>query len=251
VWFLLSLNLAGKLAAVALIRASPVAAVAAWLVPDMLLAYHQLAPWATGIVPMYQRFRTSGREIWLTVDDGPDPSDTPAILLALRQHSARATFFYVGENVLAHQDIVRAVADAGHEIGNHTHTHPLAAFWRAMPWRVNRELDDCDRALRGVGIVARRFRPPAGLRNIWLGHALPVRNLTCIGWSARGLERRIHTAEGVADHVLRGLAPGAILLLHEGPRVHPDVRVHAIRLVLERLRAQGYACVVPESTQLV
>jgi peptidoglycan/xylan/chitin deacetylase (PgdA/CDA1 family) len=250
VWFLLSLNLAGKLAAIGLIRTMPLAAVAAWIGPDLLFAYHQFAPWATGIVRIHRRFRPRGREVWLTVDDGPDPDDTPAILAALKDHAARATFFHIGTSVAAHPELVRAVAEAGHEIGNHTHTHPLATFWCTRPSRVNRELDDCNQVLRAAGVVPRRFRPPAGLRNFWLGHALPVRRLTCIGWSARGLERRIHTPEGVADHVLRGLAPGAILLLHEGPRLHPAVRVQAIRLVLERLRASGYTCVIPEPEQL-
>ncbi|HVU17918.1 MAG TPA: polysaccharide deacetylase family protein [Candidatus Didemnitutus sp.] len=250
-WLLLCLNLAGKIVAIALFRSAPWSAAAAWLIPDFLLAYHQLAPWSNGIVTMHRHFRTPRREVWLTIDDGPDPEDTPGILAALREHSARATFFHIGRNVAARPDLTRAVVEAGHEIGNHTHTHPLGIFWCVLPPRVNRELDDCAAQLRAAGVNAKRFRPPAGLRNIWLGHALPARRLECIGWSSRGLERKIFTAEGVADRVLRGLAPGSILLLHEGPRVHPAVRVHALRLVLERLRAAGYTCVIPGADQLV
>jgi peptidoglycan-N-acetylglucosamine deacetylase len=80
---------------------------------------------------------------------------------------------------------------------------------------------------------------------------LRSRGLTCVGWSARGLEGRRGGAEAVADRVLRGLGPGSILLLHEGPRVPPDVRVHAIRRVLERLRVLEYRCVVPQPDHLV
>jgi len=251
VWLLLSLNLLGKIVAVFLFRSAPLAAVAAWLGVDVLLAYHQLARRARGIVVMHQRFRPAGRQVWLTIDDGPDPEDTPRILAALAEHRARATFFMIGANVAAHPDLARAVAAAGHEVANHTQSHLLGTFWCVPPWRVSRELDACTAALLAVGVRARRFRPPAGLRNIWLGHALPKRGLDCIGWSARGLERRNRDPASVVDHVLRGLAPGAILLLHEGPRVDPSVRVEAIRRVLARLEADGYACVIPERDQLL
>jgi peptidoglycan/xylan/chitin deacetylase (PgdA/CDA1 family) len=71
-----------------------------------------------------------------------------------------------------------------------------------------------------------------------------------VGWSARGLERRSRDAEEVARRVLRGLAPGAILLLHEGPRVPAAIRVEAVRRVLARLDAESYRCVVPDPGQL-
>ena len=71
-----------------------------------------------------------------------------------------------------------------------------------------------------------------------------------IGWSARALERRPGGVEAIAARALQGLAPGAILLLHEGPRVPAAIRVHAIRRVLERLHEQDYRCVVPGPGQL-
>jgi peptidoglycan/xylan/chitin deacetylase (PgdA/CDA1 family) len=244
------LNLAGKVAAIWLGLAAPLTALALWLVPDALMAYHQLVPRAQGFVRMYRRFATDRKEVWLTIDDGPDPEDTPRIIEVLAAHQARATFFVIGENAVAHPELVRALAAAGHEVANHTHTHPLASFWYASPWRVGRELDQSLAALRAAGAAPTRFRPPAGLKNIWLGRALAARGLACVGWSARGLERRHETPEAVADHVLRRLAPGAILLLHEGPRVHPAVRVNAIRRVVEQLSDQGYRCVVPSPAQL-
>jgi hypothetical protein len=87
--------------------------------------------------------------------------------------------------------------------------------------------------------------------NFWLARALRARGLTCVGWSARGLESRRRDPEAVVKSVLRGVAPGAILLLHEGPRVPAAIRVEAIRGVLERLRDLGYQCVVPGPDQLV
>jgi peptidoglycan/xylan/chitin deacetylase (PgdA/CDA1 family) len=250
VWFLLIFNLTGKIAAVWVGWSAPATAVTLWIVPDLVLAYHHLMPRAQGLVRTYRHFQTSGREVWLTIDDGPDPDDTPRILELLAAHDSRATFFVIGENAAAHPGLIRAITAAGHEVADHTQTHPLATFWRASPRRLARELDDSLAVLREAGVRPTRFRPPAGLKNLWMGPALAARGLACIGWSARGLERQFQDPEAVADRVLRGLAPGVILLLHEGPRVHPAVRVHAIRRVLERLHGQGYQCVVPAPAQL-
>ncbi len=249
-WLLLSINLAGKVAAVLLGWSAPAAALVCWFGPDALLAYHVFAPGAQGLVRMHRRFTTARREVWLTIDDGPDPADTPRLLDLLAARGAHATFFVIGENAARHPELIRAIAAAGHEVAHHTHTHPLAWFWCASPGRVGRELDAGMAALQAAGVRPGRFRPPAGIKNPWLAPSLRVRGLTAVGWSARGLERQSHDAEEVAHRVLRGLAPGAILLLHEGPRVPASIRVEAVRRVLECLDAEGYRCVVPDPGQL-
>jgi peptidoglycan/xylan/chitin deacetylase (PgdA/CDA1 family) len=250
VWFLLLFNLAGKIAALAVGSAVPAVALALWFVPDAVLAYHVFTPHAQGLVRAPRRFHTERREVWLTIDDGPDPTDTPQILALLAAHDARATFFTIGRNVLAHPDLVRTIAAAGHEVAHHTHTHPLASFWCASPARVRRELDDACTALHTLGLTPARFRPPANLKNLWLAPLLASRGLACIGWTTRGLERWHTTPDAVANRALRRLAPGNILLLHEGPRVPSAIRVEAIRRVLARLHEQGYRCVIPAPAQL-
>lgn len=249
-WFLLLFNLAGKIAALLVASAAPATALALWFVPDAVVAFHVFMPHAQGLVTAPRRFATDRREVWLTIDDGPDPDDTPRLLELLAAHEARATFFVIGRNAHAHPELVRAIAAAGHEIAHHTHTHPLASFWCASPARVRRELDAAFATLRAHGIVPTRFRPPANLKNPWLAPLLATRGLTCIGWTTRGLERHRATPEIVADRVLRHLGPGNILLLHEGPRVPSPIRVEAIRRVLERLSEQGYRCVIPTPAQL-
>ena len=249
-WLLIFVNLAGKVAAVGVGLSAPAVALAFWFGPDALLGWHLFVPSAQGLVRVHRRFATKRREVWLTIDDGPDPEDTPRILELLAAHGARATFFVIGEKAAAHPGLVRAIAAAGHEVAHHTQTHPVASFWCASPVRVARELDECLDVLRRAEVKPGRFRPPVGIKNLWLGPALAGRGLICVGWSARGLERRRGDAGTVAGRVLRGLAPGAILLLHEGPGVPAAIRVHGIRRVLERLRAEGYQCVVPLPEQL-
>lgn len=250
VWIMVGLNLAGKIAAIALGLSAPATALALWIVPDALIAYHVFVFRAQGVVRMHRHFRTSQREVWLTIDDGPDPADTPRILTLLADHGAHATFFVTGQNVAAHPALVRAILAGGHEVAHHTQTHPSATFWCASPRRLARELDNGLVALGAARVRTNRFRPPAGVKNLWLGRALAARGLTCIGWSARGRETWRADVDIVVTRVLHRLAPGAILLLHEGPRIPAAIRVHAIRRVLETLTRLGYRCVVPASEQL-
>ncbi|MEJ1972361.1 MAG: polysaccharide deacetylase family protein [Lacunisphaera sp.] len=247
---LLIIALAGKVAAVIVGWREPAVALTLWFGPDLLIGYHVFVPNAQGVVRMHRRFRTTEREVWLTIDDGPDPDDTPRILALLAEHGARATFFVIGEKAARHPGIIRAIAAAGHEVGHHTQTHPLATFWCAGPARTARELDATLEVLRPLSVRPWRFRPPAGIKNPWLAPALRERSLTAVGWSARGLELWPGNAVRVAERTLRDLAPGAILLLHEGPRVPPAIRVTAIGEVLAGLRAAGYRCVIPQETQL-
>ncbi len=249
-WFLLTLSLAGKLAALALVRSAPFSALMLWFVPDALLAYHMFVPGAQGLVRMTRRFTTPRHEVWLTIDDGPDPHDTPRILELLATHGARATFFVIGDNAARHPSLIQAIVAGGHEVAHHTQTHPIASFWCASPARVRREIETGLRSLASAGARPTRFRPPVGIKNLWLASALRTHGLACIGWSARGLERLGGDAEAVAARATRDVAPGSILLLHEGPRIPAAIRVNAIHRVLERLQAQGYRCVVPSPEQL-
>jgi peptidoglycan/xylan/chitin deacetylase (PgdA/CDA1 family) len=250
VWILLIVNLTGKVAAALVFSGAPAAAFVLWFGPDCLLAYHVFAFRAQGIVRLHRKFATTQREVWLTIDDGPDPEDTPRILELLASHGARATFFVIGESVARHPDLVRMISAAGHEVAHHTHTHPLVWFWCATPACVRRELDLATAALRVCGVEPTRFRPPAGIKNPWLAPAMRKRGLTGIGWTTRGLESRQMNPDTVVARLIHNLAPGAILLVHEGPGVPAPIRVVAIGLLLERLRELGYRSVIPEPQQL-
>jgi peptidoglycan/xylan/chitin deacetylase (PgdA/CDA1 family) len=241
-----------KLSAVALWSLGlPLApALALFLTPGCVLLYHLLAPSAGGLVHVRTRFTPSSpgaREVWLTIDDGPDPQDTPRILDLLEEHEARATFFLIGERAARHPELVAEIVRRGHEIGHHTHRHPTLSFWCAGRTRVRRELDDALAALATVApdTPIRRFRPPVGIKNFFLGPALAERGLECVGWTIRSGDTLATDPEAVGARVFRRLEPGAIVLLHEGPPLRRTVRAHAIRSLLRDLRGAGYRAVVP------
>ena len=251
-WVLLLGQGVGKVVAVLLWKTAPWSPLGAlcWFVPDVFVLYHLFVPSGQWLCPSFTHFVTHHAEVWLTIDDGPDGADTPRILDLLDQHDARATFFVVGERVARWPQLVAEIVRRGHEIGHHTHTHPVGTFWCALPTRVNRELDDTLAVLRSLGVKPQRFRPPVGIKNLFLARALASRGLDCVGWTVRSGDCLARRPEDVVEKVMRQVRPGAILLLHEGQSVSPQIRVAAIKMTLERLTARNFRCVIPRWDQL-
>ena len=205
--------------------------------------------------PVAARFRTERREVWLTIDDGPDPEDTPRMLAILAQHGARATFFLIGDRARRHPELVRTILREGHIVGNHTFSHPVAMFWMAHPARVAREIDTCAASLRAASGKAASahalFRAPVGMANPFVFAALQRRGMALVGWSARGFDAVEADSEMVVSRIWQTVRPGAIILLHEGHRWpgKEAVNPRTLALLLDRLAGAGYACVVPRWDQ--
>lgn len=240
-----------KACAVALACAhQTVAALVVFFAPDPWIFLQFILPSQQGFGPAATSFETSRNEVWLTIDDGPDPASTPQVLKLLGEHGARATFFLVGDQVAKHPELARQIAAEGHSIGNHTQTHPASSFWRASPARTASEIDRCVASLLLANAPFERyFRPPVGIRNPFLDPQLVARGMELVLWSARGLEGAGGNADAALARIARGIKPGAILLAHEaGPRAKE--RVAFVGRLLEHLASAGYRCVIPSRDAL-
>ncbi|MDB6168043.1 MAG: acetyl xylan esterase [Verrucomicrobia bacterium] len=226
------------------------AALGFFFFPDFWMAYNLFVPTAQGICPSLTRFETALPEVWLTIDDGPDPEDTPRILDLLDRHRARATFFLIGERAARTPELVREIVRRGHGVGHHTHTHPAGTLWCASRARLEAELDSASAALAPLAPPLRWFRAPVGIKHFRLARALARRGLVCVDWSLRSGDWISRAPETVRDNVLRKVRPGKIVLMHEGPSVPALLRVRAIELVLEALADRGYRCVIPPPEKL-
>ena len=181
------------------------------------------------------------RAVALTFDDGPSES-TPLILDILERYGARATFFPCGSNVDRLPEIAVEVAARGHEIGNHSYGHPYL-FLRS-PEGILAELERAQESIgRHTGVRPAWFRAPYGARWFGLGQAQRKLKLTGVMWTAIGYDWKLRANEVAARMAARS-SSGAILCLHDGRelRRNPDVSVtvEAVRLLVPRLREQGY-----------
>lgn len=248
----LYLAIVGKTAAAVLWFVADERAAAAWcfFLPDVFLLHALFVPSGQGLCRVYTRFLTPRREVWLTIDDGPDETDTPRLLDLLERHGARATFFVIGERAARWPELIAEIRRRGHDIGHHTHTHPAGTFWCASPSRLAAELDQTLNVLARAGVRPAWFRAPVGIKHLLLAHALTARQLDYVGWSIRSADCWLHSPAQLAAKVVPRLQPGAIILVHEGPSVPDPVRVAGMAQLLEELSRQGYACVIPRAEQL-
>lgn len=198
---------------------------------------------------MERVFDDDAREIWLTIDDGPHPEDTPVLLDLLDRYGARATFFFIGARAAEHPHLVAEVRRRGHTVGNHTLNHVQYWFWAYGPAGVRRELVGCQEVLRDLceGESPQWFRAPAGFKNPLVQDLAEKLGLRVAGWSARGRDGVIDDQVAILDRLKAGVRPGAVLLMHEGRddgkggRLAPQV----LEKLLGWLKEQGYRCVLP------
>lgn len=189
------------------------------------------------------------RSIALTFDDGPSPG-TAALLEYLQSQEVHATFFQCGENVLRYPETARAVHRAGHEIGNHTFSHPRLCprlGWPPnllSPYTIYNEFARTQTVLETeVGVSPRLLRAPYGLR--WIGMRTVQRRfkLKSIMWTVIGRDW-VLPAFAITDRVLQGATPCGIICLHDGRenQPNPDIAqtLAAVRQMVPLLRDQGY-----------
>jgi peptidoglycan-N-acetylglucosamine deacetylase len=185
-------------------------------------------------------------QLALTYDDGPNDPHTLHLLDVLARHNARATFFLIGQYVRQRPEIARAVQAAGHEIGNHTYTHPNLIFVSAA--RLRRELEDCNKAVEdALGITPQLFRPPFGGRRPSVLQTARALGLKTVMWSVSGSDWSAESPEAILNKLEPRLSSGRaeIVLLHDGGHTRFGVdRSHTVEAT-RRLLQSG------EKTQFV
>ena len=224
---------------------------AGWRVglPALLLSHlpflwGTLVPDSRLFSPVLRRLPLDDRRVWLTIDDGPS-DDTRAMLDLLDAHAMRATFFVVGERARARPELLRDIARRGHGLGNHSATHPQAWFWALSPRRMREEIAQAQATLHELsGVAPRWFRAVVGMADPFVSAVLRDEGLARVAWSARGFDALSGDPQRVVARIEAQLAPGAIVLLHEGAK-HGN-NVATLALLLQRLQALGYRSVLPE-----
>ena len=193
--------------------------------------------------PSVERGPPSSRRIYLTFDDGPNEAATPAILDMLASERVPAAFFMVGDHVRRFPDLARRVADAGHEIGNHTQNHVKLHF--LGPGRIRAQLERAHAAIESVtGRAPRAFRAPHGYRSPFLISIILDMRYTVFGWTFGVFDTARPGAEEIRRRVRKRLRSGAIVLLHDGDGYDPEgdrmQTAEALPGIIEDARDRGY-----------
>ena len=194
------------------------------------------------------------KQIALTYDDGPNDPHTLRLLDVLAKHSARATFFMIGRYVQERPDIARAVAQAGHVIGNHTFTHPLLIFESEV--RTRTQLADCHQALEdAVGEHSNLFRPPFGGRRPATLRIARELGLQTVMWNVTGYDWNAPPAAVIEKRVARQMRGGDIVLLHDGGHramgADRAQTVVATDNLIRRYKNEGYEFVPVEEMRAI
>ncbi|MCW1754923.1 MULTISPECIES: chitooligosaccharide deacetylase NodB [Rhizobium] len=200
---------------------------------------------------------TGGRNVYLTFDDGPNPLSTPEILDVLEKHRVPATFFVIGAYAAEQPQLIRRMIVEGHEVANHTMTHPDLS--RCGPSDVRHEILEANRVVRMACPQAsiRHVRAPYG---IWTDEVLTTSagvGLAPLHWSVDPRDWSRPGVDAIVDTVLSSVQPGAIVLLHDGcppDEVRPgtedslrDQTVTALSRLIPALHERGFGiCALPQ-----
>jgi len=200
---------------------------------DQLMVKKTEAPLAAD--PFIYSGPTEGNRIALTFDDGPTPGVTDRILDELKQRQLHATFFMIGKNVVAQPDLARRVLAEGHEIGNHTFTHPKL---NTLPEaQAVAEVEKAQQTFTDVlNYHAKWFRPPCGALRKNQSGILHDKNLGIVFWSVDPGDWAQPGEAHITDFILSQTKPGSIILCHD---LYPQT-AHCVGLILDGLLQRGF-----------
>lgn len=184
----------------------------------------------------FNSVHVDGPYIAMTFDDGPSAALTPKLLDLLAAHHIKATFFVIGENVAEHPEIVARAAREGHEIGNHSWSHPN--FGKMSDESVRRQLRQTDDAIKSAtGKRPMLMRPPYGSitarEKRWIhdefGYDIILWDVDPYDWKRPG-------PAVVRARILKETRPGSIVLSHD---IHPGT-IEAMPSTFDELEAKGF-----------
>ena len=176
------------------------------------------------------------KRIALSFDDGPRAETTPKVLEILKKYNAHATFYIVGSHVEGNESIVKQIVAEGHELGDHSYSHPLLTKKSAdeVYQEVHKTSDLIAKASGGLRPMS--LRPPYGGFNKMVSEQAGI---AIVNWSIDSLDWKYRDAAKAIEHIKETAHNGGILLMHD---IHEE-SVEALPAVIEYLQAEGYELV--------
>ena len=188
------------------------------------------------IAPAIRKVPTSQKVVALTFDDGPLGTSTPTILTILKEKNVKATFFVAGERVKQFPALVKQEIAEGHEVGNHTYSHPRLTTLSKN--KIEEELSKTEKVILEVAPQPTLFRPPEGAYNDTVLQLARDKGYLIILWSIDTNDWRSPPVGDIVNTVLKDIKPGSIILLHDGK--YPSPTPEALGFIIDSLTSLGY-----------
>ena len=183
----------------------------------------------------------ANKTIALTFDDGPGPY-TEKLLDILDKYDAKATFFLIGSKVSARANTLRRMQSRGHQLGNHSWSHP--ELNKVSAEQLASEIDQTNNAIKqAVGTKPNIIRPPYGAFNRAVLEQFRQRGMSAVVWSVDTRDWADRNSEIVCSRAVAGARNGAVILMHD---IHPT-SVNAVPCILDSLKQQGYSFVTVQN----
>ncbi|WP_037682959.1 polysaccharide deacetylase family protein [Streptomyces griseus] len=179
------------------------------------------------------------RGVNITIDDGPDPVWTPAVLEVLREYGVKATFCMVGTQAKAHPDLVKKVVAAGHRLCDHSVSHDTAMDKKSEAYQ-SRQILDAERMITEAsgGVRPMYYRAPGGAFTPYSRKLAASRGMRPLGWNVDSKDFERPGTDAIVATVEREVPNGPTLLFHDAGGDRSQT-VEALRRILPRLRQQG------------
>lgn len=155
------------------------------------------------------------KNIVLTFDDGPNEKFTSAILDILNKNNVKASFFCIGKHIATHHSLTERIHKEGHDLFNHSYYHDFGFDMKGstgMAEEIRKTNKEIEAVTGGSNIY---FRPPYGVTNPNLAHAISLTGMRSVGWSIRSFDTREKSAERLLNRIKNKIKGGDIILLHD------------------------------------
>lgn len=188
---------------------------------------------------------TSKKVCSISFDAAWGNEQTDRLLDILDENNVKTTFFLVGDWVKKYPDSVKKITEKGHDIGNHSSTHPYMT--QISDSEMMKELRDCNCEIKKItGKTPTLFRPPYGDYNNAVVENVNSLGMHCVQWSIDSLDWKDPSVEQIVQNCVSKLESGSIILLHNGATNTPE----ALPKIIEAIKLKGYR-IVPISKLLL
>lgn len=182
------------------------------------------------------RVKTSEKYVYLTFDDGPNPTATPWVLELLQTFNYKATFFLIGKNALDYPELVHKILSQHHQIGNHTLSHKNA--FKTSLWEYLEDVEAGQKALESLGIHPKLFRPPYGKLTFKAFQRIKIKSRVVL-WDVIAEDYSNKNSDLLLRKLINQTRPGSVIVFHDSEKSFPTLQ-QLLPKYLDYLKKEGY-----------